>query len=101
MGPVNPVHASAYHSEYNERFDLDNDNINNFRPVSNLPFLDKITEKCVFLQTNTYLCENSLYGYSQSTYKSSYSCETAFVKIHNDFMSILDAMSNAIVLLFD
>ena len=28
---------------------LDNDNIKHFRPVSNLPFLGKIIEKCVFL----------------------------------------------------
>ena len=79
---------------------LDNDNIKNFRPVSNLPFLGKISEKCVF-QINTYLCENSLYGYSQSAYRSSYSCETALVKIHNDIFSILDAKSNAVVFLFD
>ena len=41
------------------------------------------------------------YHYSQSAYRSSYSCETAFVKIHNDILSILDAKSNAVVLLFD
>ena len=80
---------------------LDDDNIKNFRPVSNLPFLGKIIEKCVFLQINTYLCENSLYDYSQSAYRSSYSCETAFVKIHYDILSVLDAKSNAVVLLFD
>ena len=42
-----------------------------------------------------------MYGYSQSAYRSSYSCETALVKIHNDILSILDAKSNAVVLLFD
>ena len=80
---------------------LDNNNIKNFRSVSNLPFLGKLIEKCVFLQSDVYLCENSLYGYSQSAYRSSYSCETALVKIHNDILSILDAKSNAIVLLCD
>ena len=80
---------------------LDNDNIKNFRPVSNLPFLGKIIEKCVFLQINTYLCKNSLYGYSQSACRSSYSSKTAFVKIQNVILSILDAKSNAVVLLFD
>ena len=49
----------------------------------------------------TYLCENSLHGYSQLAYRSSYSCETALVKIQNDILSILDAKSNAVVLLFD
>ena len=32
---------------------------------------------------------------------SCYNCETALVKIHNDILSILDAKSNAVVLLFD
>ena len=81
---------------------LDNDNCKNFRPVSNLPFLGRVIEKCVFFQINTYLYENSLYGYSQSAYRSSYSCETALVKIQNDILPILDAKSNAVpvVLLF-
>ena len=81
---------------------MDNDNIKNFRPVSNyLSFLGKIIENSVFLQLNTYLCENSLYGYSQLAYRSSYSCETALAKTHIDILSILDAKSNAVVLLFD
>ena len=80
---------------------LDYDNIKSFRPVSNLPFLGKVIEKCVFLQINTYLCENLLYGYSQSAYRSSYSCETALVNIQNDILSISDAKSNAVLLLFD
>ena len=78
---------------------LDNDNIKTFRPLSNLPFLGKIIEKCVFLQINTYLCKNALYGYSQSAYRSSNSSETALVKICNDILSILDAKSTAVVVL--
>ena len=42
-----------------------------------------------------------MYGYSQSAYRPSNSCETALVEIHNDILSILDAKSNAVVLLFD
>ena len=85
----------------NKNESLDNDNIKIFRPVSNLPFLGKLLEKSVFFQNNTYLCENSLYGYSQSAHRSCYSCETALVKMHNDILSFLDAKSNAVVLLFD
>ena len=44
-----------------------------------------------------------MYGYSQSAYRSSYSCETEtdLLKTHNDILSILDAKLNAVVLLFD
>ena len=42
-----------------------------------------------------------MYRYSQSAYRSSYSCETAHVKIQKDILSILDVKSNAEVLLFD
>ena len=66
-----------------------------------MPFLGKLIEKCVFLQINTYLHENSFYGCSQSADRSSYGCETALVKMLNDILSILDAKSNAVVLLFD
>ena len=44
-----------------------------------------------------------MYRFSQSAHRSSYSCETANAKIHNDIyiLTIVDAKSNAIVLLFD
>ena len=69
--------------------------------MSGLPFLGRLIEKCVFLQINAYLCGNSLYGCSQSACRSCCSCGTALVKMHNDILSILDARSNAVVLLFD
>ena len=47
------------------------------------------------------MCKNSLYGYLKSAYRSSYSYKTALVKIHYDILLILDAKSNAVVLLFD
>ena len=50
-----------------------------------------------FSPFNTYLCRNSLYGYSHSAYRFSNGCETALVKIHNDIFSIL----GAVVFLFD
>ena len=54
-----------------------------------------------FSPFNTYLCKNSLHGYSHSAYRFSNGCETALVKIHNDIFSILGAKSNAVVILFD
>ena len=45
---------------------LDVDDVCSYRPVSNLPFLSKVIEKCVHIQIDMYLCENFLYGEFQS-----------------------------------
>ena len=39
---------------------LDANDLRNFRPVSNLPFVLKILERVVLLQLQSHLCANSL-----------------------------------------
>ena len=66
----------------------------NYHPVSNLPFLSKVLERCVINQFTAH-CDTSklLPGY-QSAYSRNYSCETALIKITND---CLWAMENQMV----
>ena len=61
----------------------------NFHPVSNLPFLSKVIERCMLLQISHHSNEH-LPDY-QSAYRENYSCETAILGISND---ILWAMEN-------
>lgn len=39
---------------------LDRDTLDNYRPVSNLPYLSKIIEKLVFIQLKDFLTKNNI-----------------------------------------
>ena len=62
----------------------------NFRPISNLKFVSKITEKAVACQLTDYLRDNGLEELFQSAYKSYHSTETALVKVQNDILCAID-----------
>ena len=58
----------------------------NFRPVSNLPFVSKLTESAVYNQTHSHICMNNLYLTNQSSYRKNYSTETALLRVKNDIL---------------
>ena len=65
----------------------DHENFSNFRPVSNLYFLSKVTEKAVAAQLTDHLNDNdSFLEEFQSAYKCHHSTETALVRVHNDIL---------------
>ncbi|CAB4028015.1 RNA-directed DNA polymerase from mobile element jockey [Paramuricea clavata] len=55
----------------------DYEEFSNFRPISNLKFISKMTEKVVSLRLLHYLRSNGLEELYQSAYKQFHSCETA------------------------
>ena len=59
----------------------------NFRPVSNLPFVSKLTESAVYNQTHSHICMNSLYPAYQSSYRKNYSTETALLRVKTIILS--------------
>ena len=68
---------------------LDHNDLNNYRPVSNLCFIDKILERLVLSQVSSYLNSHNLYNNCQSAYRPGNSTETALLKVANDlFLSI-------------
>ena len=58
----------------------------NYRPVSNLPFISKVVEKCMLCQFRKHCDTNHLLPDYQSAYRKNYSCETALVKFQNDIL---------------
>ena len=62
----------------------------NYRPVSNLPFLSKVIERCMLLQLSHHCNEYHLQPDYQSAYRENY-CKTVVLGISND---ILWAMEN-------
>ena len=81
--------------------DLDSEVIGNYRPISNLAFLSKILEKCVFNQLSCYLQSNNLLSKFQSGYRKFHSCETATLRIHNDILVMCDSHNKVLLLLLD
>lgn len=80
---------------------LDVEDLKNYRPVSNLPFLSKILEKIIEKRLNNHLTQNSLYDSLQSAYQSGHSTETALLKVQNDIAVAIDNRSMVVLVLLD
>ena len=80
---------------------LDPENLKNYRPVSNLSFFSKITEKVVLNQLTSHLLEHNLFYPLQSAYRAGHSTETALLKIVNDLLTSLDQGKVSILSLLD
>ena len=66
---------------------LDVEDMNSFRPVSNLSFLSKIVERAMLDQLLPFLEENRIIPKNQSAYRQFHFTETALCKIHNDLVT--------------
>ena len=62
----------------------------NFRPISLLPCISKIIEKCVFKQIFEYFEENNLLYGSQYGYRKNHSTETACLELVDKLYKQLD-----------
>ena len=60
--------------------------LKNYRPISNLSFLAKITEKASQLQLQKHFDQQSLLPYHQSAYRQHYSMETTLLNMCNNIL---------------
>ena len=72
---------------------LDPDVLRNYRIVSNLHYISKLTEKVVAGQIEIYLENNNLLDPYQSGYRKHHLTETAVLNITNDILSMKDSPS--------
>ena len=80
---------------------LDNELFKNFRPVSLLSFISKLTERVVYARINSYLSSNDLHVPSQFGYKRHHSCETFLLKLIDDILVTVDSKLGVVVLIVD
>lgn len=80
---------------------LDQSDLSNFRPVSNLSFLSKLLEKAVSSQLTKYLDCNSLLPECQSAYRKHHSTETALIKVYSDLVAASDNGDVSLLALLD
>ena len=80
---------------------LSPEDLNNYRPVSNLSFLSKLVERVAARQLRSHLETTELYVPVQSAYRSYHSTETALLKVLNDLLLVADRGEAALLALLD
>ena len=78
---------------------LDSEVFANFRPISNLTFMSKLTERVVVFQLIEHVNNNCLHEIMQSAYKKFHSTETTLLKVSNHIA--IDIDRNRAVILLD
>ena len=84
-----------------KKANLDPERLKNFRPVSNLPTIEKLLEQVVAHRMEEHLQVEDLHDTYQSAYRKHHSTETALVKIHADISEALDQGSLAVLITLD
>ena len=73
----------------------------NFRPVSNLRYISKLSEKAAAVQLTDHMTTNKLHLLLQSAYKEHHSTESALLKVKNDILMNMDAQKVTLLVLLD
>ena len=73
----------------------------NLRPISNLQFVSKITERAVFDQVYSHLTDNELFPVLQSACRKGHSTGTALLRVVNDILSDMNKQHVSIIVLLD
>ena len=69
---------------------MDPDDLNYFRPISNLTFLSKIVERVVTKQFTSHATLGGLFPERQYAYRQFHSTESAVLVLHNDIVCAID-----------
>ena len=73
----------------------------NFRPVSNLPYISKLTEKAAVHQLNDHTESNKLLPEKASAYRRDHSIETALIKVQSDIFTAMDDQHVTLLVMLD
>ena len=73
----------------------------NYRPVSTLPLLSKLTEKAVTKQTVHHMTSHGLFPALQSAYRQSHSTETALLRVRNNILMNMNKQHVTLLVFLD
>ena len=73
----------------------------NFRPVSNLSKMSKLTETAVCHQIQNHLLEHNIYPDQPSAYRKEFSTETLLLKVRNDLLMSMNKQHVTLLVLLD
>ena len=80
---------------------LDKESLSNYRPISNLSFLSKLTERVVKDRITDHLASNSMFNSFQSAYTKFHSTETTLLALHDDLINAMDKQKVTCLTLLD
>ena len=100
-GNVHPYFKHAIVTPLLKKKNLSPEELKNYRPVSNLPYISKILEKVVANQLKEHLSKHNLHEPHQSAYRRNHNTETALLKIQNDLLCAADESKVSIIALLD
>ena len=80
---------------------LPSNDFSNYRPISNLNFISKITERVILKRINSHLSLHNLLLPYQSAYRKFHSTETALLAVHNHILSAMDRGNVTALILLD
>lgn len=74
---------------------------NNFHPVSNLPYVSKLSEKAAANQLIDHVTANDLHMPLQFAYKQNHSTESALLKVKNNILLNMETQKVTLLVLLD
>jgi len=80
---------------------LDPDDVNSFRPISNLSFFSKVVERVAAARLSVHIESQQLLPSRQSAYRARHSTETATISVHDEIVRTIDAGDVCAVVLLD
>ena len=81
--------------------DIDKNILGNYRPVSQITLISKLTENIVYKQIIKYIEDNNLLDEFQSAYRALHSTETALVNVMDEYQSAYRALHSTVTALIN
>ena len=94
-------YKTSYISPLLKKTGLNPESLQNYRPISNQPFISKVIEHVVAKHLTVYLQENNLHDQFQSAYRQDHSTETALIKVHSDILCAVDHGCVVVLVMLD